>query len=185
MPPKLQALFAKASNPSKDEVVGAFPNTAPSKAAKDNKPMQRQDNNVYGKGLGSISPNNTYNDNGGSAARFFDSAKASRQDRAGSKHPTVKPIALMQWLARLITPPGGTVLDPFAGSGTTGAAAEREGFRAVLIEREAEYVEDIKRRFDPNAAPVKAAAVAPVPSLPTSLTRLLQWNASVAACHHV
>lgn len=81
------------------------------------------------------------------SARFFYSAKASKTDRAGSKHPTVKPIALMQWLARLITPPGGTVLDPFAGSGTTGAAAVAEGFYAILCERESEYVADIKRRI--------------------------------------
>ena len=53
----------------------------------------------------------------------------------------------MQWLARMITPPGGTILDPFAGTGTTGEAAYREGFRAVLIEREAEYQADIVRRM--------------------------------------
>jgi DNA modification methylase len=58
--------------------------------------------------------------------------KASKADRAGSKHPTVKPVALMQYLIRHITPPGGTVLDPFAGSGTTGEAARREGFAARL-----------------------------------------------------
>lgn len=81
------------------------------------------------------------------AARFFYSAKASKADRAGSKHPTVKPVALMAYLCRLVTPPGGLVLDPFAGSGTTGEAAAREGFRAVLIEREAEYVADIRRRL--------------------------------------
>jgi site-specific DNA-methyltransferase (adenine-specific) len=55
-------------------------------------------------------------------------------------HPTVKPIALMRWLVRLITPPGGVVLDPFAGSGTTGIAAVLEGFEFVGMEREAEYV---------------------------------------------
>lgn len=54
-------------------------------------------------------------------------------------HPTVKPIALMRWLVRLVTPPGGTVLDPFAGSGTTGIAAALEGFEFVGIEREPEY----------------------------------------------
>lgn len=54
-------------------------------------------------------------------------------------HPTVKPIALMRWLVRLVTPPGGTVLDPFAGSGTTGCAAALEGFEFVGIEREPEY----------------------------------------------
>jgi DNA modification methylase len=84
----------------------------------------------------------------GSAARFFYCAKASKADRAGSKHPTVKPIKLMQWLCRLITPPGGVVLDPFAGSGTTGAAAILEGFGVILIEREAEYIADIVRRLD-------------------------------------
>jgi site-specific DNA-methyltransferase (adenine-specific) len=88
----------------------------------------------------------TYRDTG-TAARFFYSAKASKAERAGSKHPTVKPVALMRWLCRLVTPPGGVVLDPFAGSGTTGEAARLEGFGAVLIEREAEHVADIRRRL--------------------------------------
>jgi site-specific DNA-methyltransferase (adenine-specific) len=56
-------------------------------------------------------------------------------------HPTVKPTALMRYLCRLITPPGGTVLDPFMGSGSTGKAAMLEGFRFVGIEREPEYLE--------------------------------------------
>ena len=85
---------------------------------------------------------------GGTPARFFYKAKAGDSDRAGSRHPTVKPVALMTWLCSLVTPPGGTVLDPFAGSGTTGAACKSLGFDAVLIEREAEYVDDIKRRLD-------------------------------------
>lgn len=83
----------------------------------------------------------------GSAARFFYSAKADSDDRLGSKHPTVKPLDLMQYLCRLVTPPGGTVLDLFAGTGTTGEAAWREGFNAVLIEREEEYQADIRRRM--------------------------------------
>jgi DNA modification methylase len=92
----------------------------------------------------------------GSAARFFYSAKADKNDRIGSKHPTVKPVDLMQWLVRLVTPKGGLVLDPFAGTGTTGEAAFREGMRAVLIEREAEYRVDIARRLDlANAGPVQ------------------------------
>src|SRR5690606_14782137 len=74
----------------------------------------------------------------GSAARFFYTAKADADDRLGSKHPTVKPVDLMAYLCRLVTPPGGTILDPFAGSGTTGMACLREGFDAILIEREAE-----------------------------------------------
>lgn len=83
----------------------------------------------------------------GSAARFFYSAKADADDRIGSKHPTVKPVDLMRYLVRLITPPGGTVLDCFAGTGTTGEAAFYEGFNAVLIEREPEYQTDIRRRM--------------------------------------
>jgi site-specific DNA-methyltransferase (adenine-specific) len=90
---------------------------------------------------------NTFTSNEGSAARFFYSAKASKTDRAGSKHPTVKPVSLMQWLVRMVTPPNGTVLDLFAGSGTTGQAAINEGFNAILIEREAEYINDIKNRL--------------------------------------
>jgi len=84
----------------------------------------------------------------GTASRFFYTAKADKTDRCGSKHPTVKPLDLIQYLVRLITPPGGTVLDPFAGTGTTGMACVREGFKAILIEREAEYFEDIKRRLE-------------------------------------
>lgn len=83
---------------------------------------------------------------GGSAARFFYSAKADAEDRLGSKHPTVKPVDLMAWLCRLVTPPGGLVLDPFAGSGSTGVACIGEGFDCILIEREAAYVADIERR---------------------------------------
>jgi len=89
-------------------------------------------------------PSVEYGDTGG-ASRFFPTfryeAKASGADRGdGNHHPTVKPLALMRWLVRLVTPPGGLVLDPFAGSGTTGLAARQEGMRAILIEREAEYL---------------------------------------------
>lgn len=64
-----------------------------------------------------------------------------------NNHPTVKPIALMRWLCRLITPPGGLVLDPFNGSGSTGCAAVLEGFRYLGAELEAEYVEIARRRI--------------------------------------
>jgi hypothetical protein len=82
----------------------------------------------------------------GACARFHYSSKASGDERLGSKHPTVKPVAMMQWLVRMVTP-GGIVLDPFAGSGTTGEAAILEGFGAILIEREADSVADIERRL--------------------------------------
>jgi site-specific DNA-methyltransferase (adenine-specific) len=82
----------------------------------------------------------------GSAARFFYCAKASEADRLESEHATVKPVALMRWLVRLVTPPGGWVLDPFAGSGTTAMACLAEGFNCIAVEREASHVADIRRR---------------------------------------
>jgi DNA modification methylase len=83
----------------------------------------------------------------GSAARFFYTAKADADDRLGSKHPTVKPLDLIQYLVRLVTPKGGIVLDPFAGTGTLGEAAFREAASAILIEREEEYQDDIVKRM--------------------------------------
>jgi site-specific DNA-methyltransferase (adenine-specific) len=100
---------------------------------------------------GDGAPNARVYADSGSAARFFYCAKATKAERAGSKHPTVKPIALMRWLCRLVTPPSGTILDPFAGTGTTGAAALAEGFNCVLIEREEQYLTDIARRFENGA----------------------------------
>jgi site-specific DNA-methyltransferase (adenine-specific) len=91
----------------------------------------------------------SYADSGG-ASRFFYTAKAGRDERPvvdGVAHPTVKPLDLMRWLIRLITPPGGTVLDPFAGSGTTAEAAVIEGFRCTTIEREATYLPLIVHRL--------------------------------------
>jgi site-specific DNA-methyltransferase (adenine-specific) len=82
------------------------------------------------------------------AARFFYCAKASKADRGdGNGHPTVKPTELMRYLCRLVTPPGGVVLDPFMGSGSTGKAAALEGFRFIGIEREAEYLEIARGRI--------------------------------------
>lgn len=89
----------------------------------------------------------------GGASRFFYVPKASVAERThggrvDNAHPTVKPLALMRYLVRLVTPPGGVVLDPFAGSGTTILAAVLEGFSAVGIEREAEYCEIIRQRME-------------------------------------
>jgi site-specific DNA-methyltransferase (adenine-specific) len=113
-----------------------------------------QDREICGKGR--PAPFNGGYLDAGTAARFFYCAKAGKADRAGSKHPTVKPVALLRWLVRLVVPPGGVVLDPFAGSGTTGAAALAENRRAILIEREAEYIADIRKRL--NASKTAAAA---------------------------
>jgi site-specific DNA-methyltransferase (adenine-specific) len=126
-----------------DEVVGAFPETQSGYSDGTKSGIQQ---NVFGKyGPGTFQE--TYGDEG-SAARFFYTAKADSDDRIGSKHPTVKPLDLMQYLVRLITPKGGLVLDPFAGSGTTGEAAFREGMRSVLIECDAEYLKDTERRIE-------------------------------------
>ena len=75
-------------------------------------------------------------------------AAGNRETMAHNHHPTVKPTALMRWLCRLVTPPGGIVLDPFAGSGSTGKAAVLEGFGFVGIEREPEYFEIMRRRIE-------------------------------------
>lgn len=69
------------------------------------------------------------------------------QEPVANHHPTVKPIKLMEYLCKLITPPVGTILDPFCGSGSTGVAAKRLGFKFMGIEREADYVEIAKRRI--------------------------------------
>lgn len=119
----------------------------------------------------------------GSAARFYYCAKATSADRVvqctacgwrfmgeaacpcevepGRKapvrsHPTVKPLELMRWLVRLVTPPRGRILDPFAGSGTTLQAATMEGFDAVGVEIDPVHVGDIRRRLDGTSATMLA-----------------------------
>lgn len=128
-----------------DEVVSLFPETASGKPGK----SIRNSKGFSGIGDSGLDKPIALTGFGysGSAARFFYSAKASARERNGSKHPTVKPLTLMRYLCRLVTPPGGKILDPFAGSGTTGQAAIEEGFAPTLIEREAEYVADIKNRL--------------------------------------
>jgi DNA modification methylase len=81
-------------------------------------------------------------------SRFFYCPKASKRDRdENNTHPTVKPTDLMRYLCRLVTPQGGTVLDPFTGSGSTGKAAILEGFNFIGIERDTEYVNIAKARI--------------------------------------
>lgn len=141
------------------EVVAMFPNSKGQQGAvRGTEPSRTggEGTNCYGE-YGARPPAPVRGDDG-SAARFFHQftpdadplfyhPKAGKSDRAGSKHPTVKPIALMQYLIRHITPPGGTVLDPFAGSGTTAEAALREGIDCILMEAEPEYVDFLERRF--------------------------------------
>ena len=74
-------------------------------------------------------------------------AGAGRTSGARNNHPTVKPTALMQWLIRLVTPPGGKVLDPFTGSGSTGKACAIEGFDFIGFEMDPHYCEIAKQRI--------------------------------------
>lgn len=88
----------------------------------------------------------------GDAQRFFYCAKASKKDRGeGNDHPTVKPNALMRWLVRLVCPQGGTVLDPFMGSGSTGVACIQEGMRFVGIDMDEHYCEIANTRISKEA----------------------------------
>lgn len=92
-------------------------------------------------------PENSYNDSGG-ASRFFYCAKASKRERDNGTHPTVKPLALMKYILKLLAPPGKPiVLDPFAGSGSTIVAAKMLGLEAIGIEKEIEYVEIAIKRI--------------------------------------
>ena len=111
-----------------------------------------------GDGWGMTATGAEYDDLGG-ASRFFYVAKADASERPkvdGVMHPTVKPLALMRWLVRLVTPPGGTVLEPFAGSGTTVEACLLEGFRCIAIEKGAEYLPLIEARIHRRRDPVAA-----------------------------
>ena len=71
-----------------------------------------------------------------------------KEDGTKVQHPTVKPVALMEWLVTLVTPPNGVVLDPFAGSGTTLQAAINEGFDPIGVEQDADYIQLINKRLD-------------------------------------
>jgi site-specific DNA-methyltransferase (adenine-specific) len=126
-----------------EEVVSLFPQTSSGTGAVKRVSAAENEGN-RGSALGAESrPAGTemicYGDSG-SAARFFYCAKTSKSERGlGNIHPTVKPLVLMRYLCRIVTPPGGVVLDPFTGSGTTGIAAMREGFGFIGIELKPEY----------------------------------------------
>lgn len=101
---------------------------------------------LHGRKLGNV---NDFFKNEGGASRFFYCAKASKSERNGSTHPTVKPLKLMEYLIKLIMPPkDGLILDPFAGSGSTLVAAKKLGFNAIGIEKEEEYCQIIAKRID-------------------------------------
>jgi len=106
--------------------------------------------NDFPTNLGEATSRRSLGDTGG-ASRFFYVAKAPKKERPvvdGIAHPTVKPLALMRWLVKLVTPEGGVVLDPFAGSGTTVEACILENLHCIAIEREAEYLPLIQARIN-------------------------------------
>ena len=132
-----------------DEVLAGFPNVKAGVAVR-----SKSGGNTFG----GNNPKPPMDDLGygdsGSAARFFYCAKASKADRSeGNIHPTVKPTDLMRYLCRLVTPPGGIVLDPFCGSGSTLVAAQSLGRRAIGIEIEERYAEIAAKRLAQEVLP--------------------------------
>lgn len=124
-----------------DEVLAVFPDTKSQRSTVTSTP-----GSIYGAGNGLPSHTGTYGfDDSGSAARLFYSAKADESDRPhgkdGTVHPTVKPQSLMSYLVRLVCVRGGTVLDPFMGSGSTGCATLAEGMKFVGVEQSQEYAD--------------------------------------------
>lgn len=155
-----------------DEVLQAFPHTGPTPGSYE---TSHRDTTAYSGSWPERIVRKGHKDAGGSAARFFYCAKASKRDRdeglesfdrvavapRANNHPTVKPTDLMRYLCRLITPAGGTVLDQFMGSGSTGKAAVLEGFGFIGIEREAQYAAIAEARVAHATEEVLANAAAP------------------------
>ena len=139
-----------------EEAARALDAETPSTVSRQGKPRAAAES---GEGWGMRATGAEYDDQGG-PSRFFPTfryeAKAPADERPsvdGVSHPTVKPLALMRWLVRLVTPYGGMVLDPFAGSGTTLEAAGAEGLRAIGVEREESYLPLIAARLGRPVTP--------------------------------
>lgn len=172
-PDKIGRWPANVIHDGSDEVVELFPNV---KTGSIKPHQQNSESDSFGMKGKFVTGNHT--GDSGSAARFFYCAKTSKRDRnegldgfplvkggsmAGvetregkptnhpiraNHHPTVKPTDLMRYLCRMITPPDGTILDPFMGSGSTGKGAVIEGFNFIGIDQSADYVEIAKARID-------------------------------------
>ena len=137
---------ANVMHDGSDVITKEFPQTGKSGSVK---PIDKQKtNDVFGK-YNEVKEFQAYDDEG-SAARFFYCPKTSKSERHNgdaNTHPTVKPVDLMRYLCRLVTPKGGTVLDPFMGSGSTGMAAKDEGFNFIGIEKDEEYYKICESRI--------------------------------------
>ena len=177
---------ANVCHDGSDEVLGAFAEFGERGAAAPvhtrNAPMFGSVYQPYNAPI--LNPSSTFQGDTGTAARFFYSSKASQGERifecrqCGAHtvgkpgcdhnelrtHPTVKPAALMQWLVGMITPPGGLVLDPFAGTGTTAAAAAALGMQSLSIEADENHVRDIGVRLSIDVADLLNATVSATPA---------------------
>lgn len=134
---QVEALFPEStsSQPSATAAYGAY--------------VQKKDNAIYGKGLCSSTPNRAPIGDTGSAARFFYCPKASKAERGpGNDHNCVKPQALLRYLARLVTPPGGCILDHFTGSGSGPLAFAAEGFSYVAMDLDQHNVDIATQRLE-------------------------------------
>lgn len=170
MPEELKALFTKLPNLGSPEVLAGFPNSKSSQHDGDGEPLDTR-----GQGWGFKRMAGGFSDSG-SASRFFYCAKSSKSERdygledrtkeitsdgreksidnpflrgetaRHNSHPTVKPLSLMTYLIKLITPPKGIVLDIFAGSGSTLVAAKTLGHPFIGIEKEADYLKIAEAR---------------------------------------
>jgi site-specific DNA-methyltransferase (adenine-specific) len=137
-----------------EEVVGMFPDTRAGAIPKGRFKIDSK-NGIYGK-FNERENKERVEFDSGSAARFFYQAKADKGERGqGNTHPTVKPIDLMRYLCRLVTPPGGVVYDPFTGSGTTLIAAHEEGFNWIGSEMTKEYWDIAVQRIKEHTAQQK------------------------------
>ena len=135
-----------------EEVVGLFPYQ---KSGKVKPHVIKRDKTVVDLKRGLTQKTGHFLSSEGSAARFFYCAKASKSERGkGNTHPTVKPLALMKYLITLGLPPGGTVLDPFCGSGTTALACKELGRNYICIEKELEYYQIACNRLDQPIEPI-------------------------------
>ena len=141
---------ANVMHDGSDAVTGVFPQL---KGKSRGRGALSSGGKIYGNGKGIVGAESKgevigFGDEG-SAARFFYCPKVSKSERGvNNNHPTVKPIKLMEYLCRLVTPKGGIVLDPFMGSGTTIMAAKNGGFKYIGIEKEKEYFEIANSRID-------------------------------------
>jgi len=136
---------ANVMHDGSEEVLSGFPNTKTTYVSN-----HHQNNRTTESAVGNLGhPGNQGFNDDGSAARYFYCPKVSKSERGeDNTHPTVKPQELMKYLCRLVTPVGGTVLDPFMGSGTTGVACAKMGRKFIGIELEPKYFDIACKRIE-------------------------------------